>query len=147
MSVRYHTATHILNEVLHRVLGEHVTQKGSNITPERMRFDFAHTQKMTDEEKKSAEDMVNEKIAAGLEVSFAELPKEEALKTNARHNFGEKYGDVVKVYTIKNSDGEVFSQEFCGGPHVSNTKELGKFKIVKEEAVSAGVRRIKAVLE
>ncbi|MEI7777437.1 MAG: alanine--tRNA ligase [bacterium] len=147
MSVRYHTATHLLNEALHRVLGEHVTQKGSNITPERMRFDFAHSQKMTDEEKKKAEDLVNEKIAEGLEVSFAELPKEEALKTNARHNFGEKYGDIVKVYTIKNKDGEIFSQEFCGGPHVQNTSELGKFKIVKEEAVSAGVRRIKAVLE
>jgi len=147
MSVRYHTATHLLNEALHRVLGEHVSQKGSNITPERMRFDFTHPRKMTDDEKKKVEDLVNEKIQAELPVNFEELPKEEALRTNARHAFGEKYGDIVKVYTIGNKDTELFSQEFCGGPHVKNTKEIGKFKIAKEEAVSAGIRRIKAVIE
>jgi alanyl-tRNA synthetase len=145
IEVRYHTATHLLNAALREVLGEHVSQRGSNITPERLRFDFSHPQKMTDEEKKKVEDMVNEKIKAGLPVTCAEMPKDEAEKI-AVHAFNEKYGGVVKVYSIGDKASGYFSREFCGGPHVSNTKELGTFKITKEEAVSQGVRRIKAVL-
>ncbi len=144
---RYHTATHLLNAALRKVLGSHISQKGSNITAERMRFDFAHPQKMTDDEKKQVEDLVNEKIKAGLAVSYKEMPKDEAEKTGAVHAFGDKYGDIVKVYTVGDERTEIFSREFCGGPHVENTSELGNFKIQKEEAVSAGVRRIKAVLE
>ncbi len=147
MSVRYHTATHLLNAALKQVLGEHVGQKGSNITSERMRFDFTHSAKMTDEEKKKVEDLVNQKIQEALPVSYKELPIEEAENTGAVHAFGEKYGDIVKVYTVGDEKTGIFSQEFCGGPHVKNTSEIGHFKIVKEEAVSAGVRRIKAIIE
>lgn len=146
MSVRYHTATHLLHKALREVLGEHVMQKGSNITPERLRFDFTHTAKMTDDEKRRVEEIVNQKIQLALPVHRVEMPKEEALKTGAFHFFGDKYGDVVSVYYIGSSIDTAFSKEFCGGPHVSNTSELGTFKIQKEEAVSAGVRRIKAVL-
>ena len=153
MSVQYHTATHLLHQALRIVLGTHVQQKGSNITPERLRFDFAHPTKMTDDEKKQVEDIVNEKIKAALPVSVVSMPFSEAEKTGALHFFGEKYGDTVTVYYIgegaddkgSNMD-HAFSKEFCGGPHVKNTSELGTFKIQKEEAVSAGVRRIKAVL-
>ncbi len=147
MSVRYHTATHLLHEALKQVLGDHVEQKGSNITPERLRLDFAHPQKMTDEEKKKVEDLVNEKIKEALPVQNVILPKEEALKSGARHLFSEKYGDEVSVYFIGSDLEGAFSKEFCGGPHVQNTSELGKFKIQKEEAVAQGIRRIKAVLE
>jgi alanyl-tRNA synthetase len=147
MSVKYHTATHLLHQALRDVLGAHVQQKGSNITPERLRFDFAHPAKMTDEEKKKVEDIVNEKIKMALPVSVVSLPFEEAEKTGALHFFGEKYGDTVTVYYIGQDLSQSYSKEFCGGPHVKNTSELGTFKIQKEEAVSAGVRRIKAVLE
>lgn len=147
MSVKYHTATHLLHQALRTVLGDHVQQKGSNITPERLRFDFTHPAKMTDEEKKQVEDIVNEKIAAALPVEVVTLPKEEAINTGALHFFGDKYGDSVTVYYIGDSLDAAFSKEFCGGPHVKNTSELGKFKIQKEEAVAQGVRRIKAVLE
>ncbi len=146
-SVKYHTATHLLHQALREVLGNHVSQKGSNITPERLRFDFSHHSKMTDEEKQKVEDIVNEKITQSLPVNVVELPFEEAEKTGALHFFGEKYGDKVTVYYIGNSIEEAFSKEFCGGPHIHNTKELGHFKIQKEEAVSAGVRRIKAALD
>jgi alanyl-tRNA synthetase len=146
MSVKYHTTTHLLHQALRDVLGAHVQQKGSNITPERLRFDFAHTTKMTDEEKKKVEDIVNEKIKMALPVSVVSLPFEEAEKTGALHFFGEKYGDTVTVYYIGQDLSKSYSKEFCGGPHVRNTSELGTFKIQKEEAVSAGVRRIKAVL-
>lgn len=146
VSVKYHTATHLLHQALREVLGTHVSQKGSNITPERLRFDFTHTTKMTDEEKKKVEDIVNSKIKAALPVHRVELPKAEALKTGALHFFGDKYGDVVSVYYIGDSTDKAYSKEFCGGPHVENTGILGTFKILKEEAVSAGVRRIKAVL-
>ena len=139
---KYHTATHLLNAALKRVLGDHVHQKGSNITEERMRFDFSHGAKMTDEEKKQVEDLVNEWIEQGLEVSFIEMSKDEAIKSGAECMFIEKYPERVTVYTI----GDV-SKELCGGPHVKNTSELGHFKIKKEEASSAGVRRIKAILE
>lgn len=147
ISKRYHTATHLLHKALREVLGEHVEQKGSNITTERLRFDFVHPNKMTDEEKKKVEDIVNQKIQEGLDVNRIELPKEEAEKTGALHFFSEKYGDIVSIYYIGPSIESAYSKEFCGGPHVSNTKEIGKFEIVKEEAVSAGVRRIKAVVK
>jgi len=146
VSVRYHTATHLLHQALRDVLGEHVQQKGSNITSERLRFDFAHPQKMTDEEKAQVEAIVNEKIAAKLPMNQAVLPKAEAEASGALHFFGEKYPESVSVYFIGNSLETAYSKEFCGGPHVKNTGELGHFKIQKEEAVAAGVRRIKAVL-
>ena len=145
--VQYHTATHLLHQALRIVLGEHVYQKGSNITPERLRFDFSHGEKMTDEQKKNVEDLVNQKIAESLPVFREEVSSEEARNMGAIGLFGEKYGDVVSIYRIGSLDSQ-FSLEFCGGPHVTNTGDLkGTFKIVKEEAVSQGVRRIKAVLE
>ncbi len=145
-TIKLHTAHHLLLAALQKVLGENVKQKGSNITEERLRIDFAFERKMTDEEKKKVEDLVNEKISEGLNVIRREMPKEEAEKLGAEMEFGAKYGDTVSVYFIEEKDGTPFSKEFCGGPHVSNTQELGHFKILKEEAVSAGVRRIKAVL-
>ncbi len=152
MVIRYHTATHLLHQALHDVLGENEgNQKGSNITAERLRFDFTGV-KLTDEQKKKVEDIVNEKIAAGLPMNNVVLPRLEAEKTGARHFFGEKYGEEISIYFIGNDLASAYSKEFCGGPHVKNTKELAgpegkwKFKIQKEEAVSQGVRRIKAVL-
>jgi alanyl-tRNA synthetase len=147
VEVKYHTATHLLHQALHDVLGDEVGQKGSNITPERLRFDFSFSRKMTDEEKMKVEDIVNEKIKSALPVQKVIMPKAEAEKTGARHFFGEKYPDEVSIYYIGDSLDTAYSKEFCGGPHVSNTSELGHFKIRKEEAVSAGVRRIKAILE
>lgn len=147
MEVKYHTATHLLHQALRDVLGDHVSQKGSNITAERLRFDFTHSTKMTDEEKKKVEDIVNEKIAAALPVQKIVMKKEEAEKTGALHFFGDKYGDEVNVYFVGSSLDSAYSKEFCGGPHVENTSVLGHFTIAKEEAVSSGVRRIKAVLE
>ncbi len=144
--IKYHTATHLLHQALHDVLGEGVGQKGSNITAERLRFDFSYGQKMTDEQKKKLEDIVNEKISKALPVQNITLPRAEAEKTGARHFFGEKYGDEISIYFIGNSLETAYSKEFCGGPHVKNTSELGIFKIQKEEASSQGVRRIKAVL-
>ncbi len=146
MSVKYHTATHLLQQALRTVLGKHVLQKGSNITPERLRFDFSHEAKMSDLEKRQTEDLVNEQIKRELPVSYEDLPIEEAQKRGAIGLFEENYGDVVRVYKVGD-----FSMEFCGGPHVTNTRELAEggkiFVIKKEEAVSSGVRRIKAVLE
>lgn len=152
MEVRYHTATHLLHEALRQVLGENVAQKGSNITSERLRFDFGFDRKITDEEKMRVENIVNEAIQQSLPVTREEISYDEARARGAIGLFGDKYGDVVSVYTVGKETGvrgqaNLFSLEFCGGPHVQNTGELGKFKIVKEEAVSAGVRRIKAVLE
>ena len=142
MEVKYHTATHLLNAALKKVLGSHVHQKGSNITQERMRFDFSHDAKMTDEEKKEVEDLVNKYIEMAIPVEKLEMPKEDAVKMGAEAMFMERYADIVTVYKI----GDV-STEICGGPHVKNTSELGRFKIKKEESSSAGVRRIKAILE
>lgn len=139
---KYHTATHLLNAALREVVSKNVHQKGSNITGERMRFDFSCDHKLTDEEKQKTEELVNKWIKEELDVIMEVMPKEEALKTGAEAMFIEKYADIVNVYKI----GDV-SIEICGGPHVLNTRELGTFKIVKEEASSAGVRRIKAVLE
>ncbi len=142
VTIAYHTATHLLNAALKVVLGQDTHQRGSNITVDRMRFDFNCDHKMTPEEKQQTEDLVNEWIQAGLDVTVEEMKKEDAVKSGAECMFIEKYPDVVTVYTI----GDV-SKELCGGPHVKNTSELGKFKIKKEEASSAGVRRIKAILE
>ena len=142
METKYHTATHLLNAALKKVLGPHVHQKGSNITAERMRFDFSHNSKMTDEEKQKTEDLVNEYIKMSIPVEKLEMKKEDAINAGAEAMFVDKYGDIVSVYKI----GDV-SMELCGGPHVHNTSELGHFKIKKEEASSAGVRRIKAILE
>jgi len=139
---KYHTATHLLLAALRQALGDHVFQKGSNITGERLRFDFSHSSKMTPEEIKKTEEIINKKIKEGLKIEQEEMSLEEAKKQGAMGVFGEKYGKKVKVYTISN-----FSKEICGGPHVSNTSELGKFKIIKEESSSSGVRRIKAVLK
>ena len=142
METKYHTATHLLNAALKQVLGQHVHQKGSNITAERMRFDFSHPSKMTDEEKQKTEDLVNKWIKDAIPVEHMEMKKDEAIKMGAEAMFIEKYGDIVSVYKI----GDV-SLELCGGPHVTNTSELGHFKIKKEESSSSGVRRIKAILE
>ncbi len=142
METKYHTATHLLNAALKKVLGPHVHQKGSNITAERMRFDFSHNSKMTDEEKQKTEDLVNEYIKMAIPVEKLEMKKEDAINAGAEAMFADKYGDIVSVYKI----GDI-SMELCGGPHVHNTSELGHFKIKKEEASSAGVRRIKAILE
>ena len=142
METKYHTATHLLNAALKQVLGSHVHQRGSNITEERMRFDFSHPTKMTDEEKQKTEDLVNKWIAAAIPVEHMEMKKEDAIKQGAEAMFIEKYGDIVSVYKIGDK-----SLELCGGPHVSNTSELGHFKIKKEESSSSGIRRIKAILE
>ncbi len=140
-TIAYHTATHLLHKALQIVLGEHAVQKGSNITTERLRFDFAHPQKVTKEELEEVEKIVNEQIQKELKVTCEEMNYDEAKASGAIGLFENKYGDKVKVYTIGD-----FSKEICGGPHVQNTKELGTFKIKKEEASSSGVRRIKAVL-
>lgn len=144
-STRYHTATHLLHKALRDTLGTHVEQRGSNITKERLRFDFSHPDKMTPDQIKKVEDTINARIAADLPVSWAEMSVDEAKSQGAMGLFEEKYGDKIKVYSIGD-----YSKEICGGPHVQHTGELGeagKFKILKEEAVSAGIRRIKAVLQ
>ena len=141
IETKYHTATHLLNAALKVVVDKNVHQKGSNITDERMRFDFSCDHKLTDEEKQKTEDLVNEWIKEGLDVTVKEMSKSEAINSGAECMFIEKYPDIVTVYSIGN-----VSKELCGGPHVKNTSELGHFKIIKEEASSAGVRRIKAVL-
>lgn len=142
MTTKYHTATHLLQAALRQVLGSEIFQRGSNITPERMRFDFSYPEKLTSEQIGQIENIVNEKIAENLPVTMEEMTLEEAKRSGALGIFESKYGEKVKVYTI----GE-FSKEICGGPHVEHTGDLGHFKILKEESSSAGVRRIKAVLE
>jgi len=143
--IRFHTATHLLQWALREVLGKDVKQMGSDINPERMRFDFSFNRKMTSEEIGKVENLVNQKIRENLRVYFKEMPKTEAEKIGALSFFKAKYPDVVRVYFI-GSEGEVISAEFCGGPHIENTSEIGEFKILKEEAVSAGVRRIRATI-
>lgn len=152
---KYHTATHLMYQALRDVLGDHVIQNGSNITEERLRFDFTHPQKVTPEEIKQVEDIVNREIAKDLQVSWKEYPTEEATgPLGALGQFGDRYGDTVKVYSMKDiespSGERPYSFEICGGPHVDHTLQLfedgKKFKIIKEEASSAGIRRIKAVL-
>jgi len=149
ISVRYHTATHLLHKALRNVLGEHVEQKGSNITHERMRFDFSHPAKMTPEEIKKVEDMVNEQIQKDLPVKFDMFTVDEAKSTGAIGLFEDKYaalGNKVKVYMVGDEERGYYSKEICGGPHVGHTGLVGTFKIAKEEASSAGVRRIKATV-
>lgn len=137
----YHTATHLLHASLRQILGEHVSQKGSNITGERLRFDFSHTDKITDEQLKEIQDLINEKINKKLTVTRTEEPKDQAIASGALAFFGQKYPDIVSVYTI--SDGEnTFSKELCGGPHVNNLSELANIKIVKQESLGSGVRRL-----
>jgi len=144
---KLHTATHLLHAALRKVLGEHVEQMGSDINAERLRFDFKHTQKMTPEEIKQVEDLINLKIKEDLEIKKEEMSLDEALKSGAIAFFKEKYPDMVKVWTIHNPEtGEVFSKEICAGPHVEKTGQLKSFKIIKEESSSAGVRRIKAIV-
>ncbi len=140
-TIAYHTATHLLNAAIKQVIGKDAHQRGSNITVDRMRFDFNCDHKLTEEEKKTIEDLVNQWIQEGLEVTKQEMKKEEAIQSGAECMFIEKYPDIVTVYSIGN-----VSKELCGGPHVKNTKELGTFKIKKEESSSSGIRRIKAVL-
>jgi alanyl-tRNA synthetase len=155
ISTKYHTATHLLHATLQRVLGPHAMQRGSNITQERMRFDFAHPEKMTPEQIKQTEDLVNGAIKKNYEVTWAEMPFERAKELGAIGLFEDKYQPIIKVYTVGNPTDKAFadpssatySREVCGGPHVEQTGTMGHFKIVKEEAVSAGVRRIKAILE
>jgi alanyl-tRNA synthetase len=153
-TTRLHTAHHLLLKALQIVLGDHVRQRGSNITAERLRIDFSHGVKMTPEEIKEVERIVNEKIAESLPVTRSTLPKDEAEQLGAQHEFGTKYPDMVSVYSVGPKEATQddpqydasFSIEFCGGPHVQNTAEIGKFTIKKEEAVAAGIRRIKAMI-
>jgi alanyl-tRNA synthetase len=142
ITIKYHTATHLLLAALREILGSETYQRGSNITAERLRFDFNYAQKMTTEQLQQVEDLVNQKIQAQIPVEMVEMDKAEALKSVKVSFDPAKYGDKVKVYSIGD-----FSSELCGGPHVANLGELGHFKITKEEASSAGVRRIKAILE
>ncbi len=137
-----HTATHLLQAALRRILGEHVEQRGSNITVERLRFDFAHPTRLTPEELRAVEALVNEQIALDLPVTWSEMTLQEAREAGAIGLFEGRYGDVVRVYAAGG-----LSLEVCGGPHVEHTGELGRFRIVKEEAIGAGLRRIRAVLE
>jgi alanyl-tRNA synthetase len=146
MAVKYHTATHLLHKALKMVLGDHVAQKGSNITAERLRFDFAHDAPMTELQIKKVEEIVNEQIKKDLTVSMEMMALEEAKTSGAIALFGEKYEATVKVYTVGNSAEDYFSKEVCGGPHVEKTGILGVFSIQKEQSSSAGVRRIRAVL-
>ena len=141
-TVKLHTATHLLNEALRRVLGKEITQKGSNITQERLRFDFNFDRKLTDQEIKDVEELVNGQIKEALPVKRIETTLDEAIRMGSQAVFEQKYGEKVSVYSIGD-----FSMELCSGPHVENTGELGRFKIIKEEGISAGVRRIRAVLE
>jgi len=141
-TVKLHTATHLLNEALRQVLGKDIIQKGSNITHERLRFDFNFDRKLTDEEIKDVEELVNRQIKKALPVKRIETTLDEAIKMGSQAVFEQKYGEKVSVYSIGD-----FSMELCSGPHVKNTRELGRFKIIKEEGISAGVRRIRAVLE
>lgn len=146
MSTKYHTASHLLLASLRKVLGEHIYQKGSNITPERLRLDFPNENRLTPEQISKIETMINDAIQRNLPVTYEEVSKEKALKLVPFAAFEEKYGDTVKIYSIGDKNNP-FSLEICNGPHVSNTSVLGKFKIVKQESVGAGIKRIKAVLE
>jgi alanyl-tRNA synthetase len=150
ITTKYHTATHLLNAALKQVLGDHVSQKGSNITSERLRFDFPNPEKLSEEQVKKVEDLVNEKIKENLPVTMETMSLEEAKKTNANAVFSDRYTDQVKVYSIDSpstSSGRPFSVEVCGGPHADFTGKLGKFKIIKEESAGAGIRRLYAILE
>jgi alanyl-tRNA synthetase len=146
-TIKLHTATHLLHEALRRVLGETVEQKGSNITSERLRFDFSHKEKLPQEIIEKVERIINEQIKKGLEVSSERKTLDEALDEGALAFFGEKYGDKVNVYTVGDSDGDWFSKEVCGGPHVENTKDIGRVRIFKQEKIGANAVRVYARLE
>ena len=146
-TVQLHTATHLLLAALRSILGDHIHQAGANITTERLRFDFTHPTKLTDDEIKRIQDWVNHAIDSNATMRLDELAKEEAKASGVEGSFWEKYPDIVKVYTLTGADGVVYSRELCGGPHVETTVGMGRFRIAKEESSSAGVRRIKAVLE
>jgi alanyl-tRNA synthetase len=141
-TVKLHTATHLLHQALRQVLGSHVEQRGSNITTERLRFDFAHPSKLTPEEVAEVERIVNEQIQRDLAVTSQEVSLDEARETGAIGLFGDRYGDRVRVYTIGG-----FSREICGGPHVERTGEMGRFRIAKQQSIGSGLRRIRAVLD
>jgi alanyl-tRNA synthetase len=147
VTTKLHTATHLLHAALRQILGEHVGQKGSHITSARLRFDFSHPQKLTDDEIKKVEDLINLKIKEDLPVSFTEMPLTDAINAGAMHFFAEKYGEKVKVYTIGDPDGVFFSKEVCGGPHVTHTAAIGSVKIIKQEKIGSGIIRIYASLE
>jgi len=151
ISIKYHTATHLMYKALRLVLGDHVVQRGSNITPERLRFDFSHGEKMTPEQTAEVERIVNANITKDWPMGFREIPTVQAREEGALGAFGDKYGDIVKVYTAGEPDGEWYSKEICGGPHVEHTGTLAEdgkvFRIKKEESSSSGIRRIKAVIE
>ena len=139
---KLHTATHLLHAALRQVLGEHVSQKGSHITVERLRFDFSHPNKLTDKEVKEVQDLINEQIKRDLPVTFEEMTLPEAIKQGALHFFGEKYGERVKVYSVRS-----FSREVCGGPHVTRTGEIGSVRIIKQEKIGSGIIRIYVALK
>jgi alanyl-tRNA synthetase len=141
-TVKLHTATHLLHQALRQVLGTHVEQRGSNITTERLRFDFAHTSKLTPGEVAEVERIVNEQIERDLPVTSQELSLDEARESDAIGLFEDRYGDRVRVYTIGD-----FSREICGGPHVERTGDMGRFRIAKQQSIGSGMRRIRAVLE
>ncbi len=145
-TVGLHSSCHLLLAGLRSILGDHVHQAGSNITTERLRFDFTHPEKMTDEQKKAVEDYVNNAISQGFTTTIENMPKDEAKASGVEGSFWEKYPDIVKVYTMKGANGTIYSRELCGGPHVENSENMGTFKIQKEESSSAGVRRIKGIL-
>jgi len=141
-TIKLHTATHLLNEALRKVLDKNIRQRGSNITPERLRFDFNFPRKLTEKEIKKVEELINKKISQGLKITSEEIPLKKALEIGAQSEFGARYPDIVSVYCMGN-----FSKEICTGPHVKNTNEIGKFEIKKEESSASGIRRIKAVVE
>jgi len=147
VTIKLHTATHLLHAALRQILGEHVSQKGSHITSERLRFDFSHPQKLSDEEVKKVEDLINLKIKQDLPVSFIEVTLSEAIKVGALHFFAEKYGEKVKVYTVGDPNGIWFSKEVCGGPHVIHTSAISSVRIIKQEKIGSGVVRIYMVVE
>jgi alanyl-tRNA synthetase len=140
-TIKLHTATHLLNEALRKVLDKNIRQRGSNITPERLRFDFNFPRKLTEKEIRKIEGFVNKKISQGLKVTSKDMPLKKALEIGAQSEFNARYPDIVSIYSIGN-----FSKEICTGPHVKNTNEIGKFKIKKEESSASGIRRIKAVV-
>ncbi len=146
-TTKLHTATHLLHAALRQILGDHIGQKGSHITSERLRFDFSHSQKLADEEIKGVENLINLKIKEDLPVSFKVMSLPNAIKEGAMHFFAEKYGDEVKVYTIGNSGEVWFSKEVCGGPHVTHTGEIGGVKIIKQEKIGSGILRVYAALK
>ena len=146
VTTKLHTATHLLHAALRQVLGEHVGQKGSHITSERLRFDFSHAQKLTDEEIDKIEGLINLKIKEDLQVTLKVMSLDQAIEEGAMHFFAEKYGNEVKVYTIGDPNGIWFSKEVCGGPHVDHTGKIGGVKITKQEKIGSGIIRIYATL-